>query len=96
MRDFVSSYFATVTRDPATTWAQLTPEFQASVGSYDAYRRYWSTIAEVRASGIDADPDQLTATFTMQSVRADGSQVDEPVTLLLQRTGSGYLIADQR
>ena len=95
MRQFVTSYYATVTQDPATSWEQLTPAFQASAGSYENYTGYWSTIAEVRIRDVVADPATLTVTFESESERADGSEAEEVVTLQLQRAGDGYLIAGQ-
>ena len=96
MAKFVEGYYETVTEDPETTWALLTPAYQAATGGYDDYTNYWSTIAEAKAKSIEADPDQGSVTFVMESKRTDDSKVEEVVTLLLERSDDGYLIAGQR
>ena len=96
MRSFVRDYYELVTEDPETTWPQLTPEYQAETGGFDDYTAYWSTIAEARARSLRADPAGLTVTFDLRSERTDGSEVDEVLTLLLERTEDGYLIAGQQ
>jgi hypothetical protein len=37
MTGFVEDYLATVTSDPKTAWAMLTPSFQAASGNYGQY-----------------------------------------------------------
>ena len=96
MKDFVERYYETVTKDPETTWPLLTPRYQAASGGYEDYTAYWTTIAKAKPKDIESDPAGLTVTFEMESERADGSKVDEVVTLLLERTEDGYLIAGQQ
>ena len=95
MAGFVEDYFATVTRDPATTWARLTPAFQQSAGGYGTYRGFWSTISSATASGLSADPDALVVTGTVVYVTRDGSRSTERKTFQLARSGDGYLIAGE-
>ena len=95
MKDFVESYLETVTANPEAAWERLTRAYQRDSGGYDSYLGFWSTIEEAKAKSVDADPDGLTVTYDVEYERTDGSKVEEVVTLLLERTEDGYLIAGQ-
>ena len=84
-----------MTEDPASTWPLLTPEYQAVTGGYDDYTGYWSTIEKAKPKEIEAAADGRTVSFETETERIDGSKVTEVVTLQLQRTEDGYLIAGQ-
>ncbi len=96
MKDFVESYLDTVTQNPRAAWDRLTPAYQRASGGYGGYTGFWSTIEKAKPKSIDADPDDLTVSYDVEYERADGSEVEEAVTLLLERTEDGYLIAGQQ
>jgi serine/threonine protein kinase len=95
MRTFVQDYFATVTSDPESTWAMLTPEFQAASGGYDRYAGFWSTIASATAYDIAVDPKALTTSYTIDYVTTSGAEKTEQGQLQLEKQGDQYLIAGE-
>ena len=92
MSDFISSYLATVTQDPSTTWQQLTPSFQRASGGFGSYSGYWGTIASATPSNIQADPQAMTVSYHVEYVRKDGSKASDDVTLGLVFQDGAYLI----
>ena len=96
MRGFVQDYFATVTSDPRTTWAMLTPEFQAASGGYGRYSGFWSTIASATPYDIAVDPEALTTSYTIDYVTTSGATKTQQVQLQLEKQGDQYLIAGER
>ncbi len=95
MEGFISDYLATAPSSPETTFAMLTPGFQADSGGIDGYSGYWSTIAEATPVEINADPEALTVEYTVDYTREDGSQATDTVVLQLQYEDGQYLIADE-
>ncbi|WP_210504235.1 serine/threonine-protein kinase [Nocardioides xinjiangensis] len=95
MQAFVRDYFATVTSDPETTFAMLTPEFQADSGGYGRYAGFWSTITSATPSGIRADPRTMTVSYTIVFETTDGRTSTEQGRLQLAQDGDRYLIADE-
>lgn len=95
MQAFVQDYLATVTDDPAAAWAMLTPEFQDASDGFGGYRRFWSTIASARVSGVDADPGTGRVSYTVSYERRDGSRWRDQVTLRLTEGADGWLIAGE-
>ena len=95
MEGFISDYLATAPSSPETTFAMLTPGFQADSGGIDGYSGYWSTIAEATPVEINADPEALTVEYTVDYTRQDGSQATDTVVLQLQYADGQYLIADE-
>jgi serine/threonine protein kinase len=92
MRNFVSNYLATVTSDPHTTWAMLTPAFQSQSGGFGSYQGFWSTIRSATPSNITADPSALTVSYDVAYVKTDNSRTSDHVTLQLVKHASSYLI----
>jgi serine/threonine protein kinase len=95
MRAFVEDYFAQVTSDPETTFAMLTPEFQAESGGFGDYEGFWSTIESATPRDIRADPGSLTTTYTIEFVTTSGRTTTEQGRLQLARQGDGLLIAGE-
>jgi hypothetical protein len=95
MRTFVQDYFATVTSDPESTWAMLTPEFQAASGGYERYAGFWSTIASATPYDITVDREALTTSYTIDYVTTSGAEKTEQVQLQLEKQGDQYLIAGE-
>jgi hypothetical protein len=96
MEEFVESYLETVTENPRAAWQRLTPAYQRASGGFAGYTGFWSTIEKAKPDDIEADTDGLTVSYNVEYERTDGSEVDEDVTLLLQRTEDGYLISGQQ
>ena len=95
MQAFVQSYFATVTSDPETTYAMLTPAFQAQSGGFGRYSGFWSTIQSATPYNIQADPRSLTTSYTIDYVSTSGRTSTQQITLQLQRQGDRFLIAGE-
>ena len=95
MQAFVEDYFSTVTSDPESTFAMLTPEFQAQSGGFARYSGFWSTISSVTTEGIQADPKTRTATYSITYVTTSGRSVTQAGKLQLQQEGDQFLIAGE-
>ncbi len=95
MEDFVESYLETVTENPRAAWQRLTPAYQRQSGGFASYTGFWSTIDKAKPDDIVADTDGLRVSYTVEYERTDESEVEEAVTLQLERTEDGYLIAGQ-
>ncbi|WP_167288928.1 serine/threonine-protein kinase [Nocardioides seonyuensis] len=95
MRTFVTDYFSLVTSDPETTFAMLTPEFQAESGGFGAYSGFWSTIESATPRDVRADPRSLTTTYTIDFVTTSGRTTTEQGRLQLVEQGDGFLIAGE-
>ena len=95
MTSFIQSYLATVTTDPAAGWKRLTPAFQAASGGFASYQRYWGTIRSATPSGIVANPDEKTVTYSVDYVLKNGKTSSDQVTLVLAQKDGDYLIAGE-
>lgn len=95
MADFISGYLSTVTSDPETTFAMLTPEFQAASNGFEGYSGFWGTVESAAPRDISADPESLTVTYTVDYVMQNGRQITDDVSLQLVRQGDTYLIAGE-
>ena len=95
MEAFVGDYLSTVTSDPRTTWGWLTPEFQQASGSYGSYRGFWSTIESAELLEVEADPEAMTVSYTVEYTTSDGEVETDDVTLELVLEGDQYLIASE-
>ncbi len=95
MKQFISTYLATVTSDDHATYAMLTPGFQQQSGDYGGYHGYWKTIASASPRNVTADPAGMTVTYDVDYVKKDGSSSTGHVTLDLVKQGSSYLIAGE-
>lgn len=95
MRTFVQDYFSRVTSDPESTFALLTPEFQAASGGFEGYSGFWSTIESATPRAIKADPRSLTTTYTIDFVTTSGQTRTEQGRLQLAQEGDGFLIAGE-
>ena len=95
MQAFVQDYFSRVTSDPESTFAMLTPEFQAETGGFDRYAGFWSTISSATPYDIQVDPRALTTSYTIDYVTTSGRTVTEQAQLQLRRVGDRFLIAGE-
>lgn len=95
LADFVGTYLSTVTSDRRASYAMLTPEFQSASGGFDGYDDFWGTIASARPSDISVDAEGLTVSYDVVYRTVTGDRDEDSVTLQLQRTDDGYLIAGE-
>lgn len=93
--EFISTYLSTVTTDPRATFAMLTPGFQADSGGFGGYSGFWRTIASAQPSNIEVDPEALTVSYDVDYRTVEGAESSDSVTLQLQRSDDGYLIAGE-
>ena len=95
MEAFVTDYLTTVTSDPKSAWEMLTPEFQRASGGYGQYKGFWGTVESASVVAIEGDPDALTVTYTVEYTMNEGETRQDDVTLQLEQSGDGFLIADE-
>ena len=95
VRSFVENYFALVTTDPESSFAMLTPQFQAESRGFERYSGFWSTISSARPYDIEVDPTALTASYTIDYTTTSGRTTTQQVQLLLEQQGDTYLIAGE-
>lgn len=93
MEEFIEGYLETVTADPDSAFAMLTPSFQRQSGGIDGYTGFWSTIEKADAREIAASPQDLTVDYTVEYTRTDGSELQDDVSLQLVYQDGDYLIA---
>jgi serine/threonine protein kinase len=92
LADFVKSYFADVTKDRDTTFAELTPAMQSRIGGRPAYDGFWSTIASVRVRQTRADAQGKVVVTTLTYTRNDGTTSTEQHRLTFAVKDGHYLI----
>jgi serine/threonine protein kinase len=92
MRSFISDYLSTVTSDQHASWAMLTTGFQKESGGFGQYQKFWRGYTSATPHDIQADPADLSVTYGVDYVLADGGAKSDEVTLQLVRDGSSYLI----
>jgi hypothetical protein len=95
MTQFITDYLATVTSDPEATYAMLTPEFQEASNGFDGYSGFWGTVESATPRDVQADPESLTVTYTVDYVMQDGGEQTDDVSLQLVRQDDTYLIAGE-
>ena len=93
MQSFIEEYLATVTSDPKSAWAWLTPDFQAASGGFGRYNSFWRSIETADVRRAEADPADRRISYTVEYLHRDGSRTTDDVTLVLQGTDGDYLIA---
>ena len=93
MRSFIADYLATAPNDPATTYRQLTPQFQEDSGGLEGYRGFWDTIESATLASFSADPKALTVDYTVDYVKDDQTTTTGQVRLQLTFKDGRYLIA---
>ncbi len=92
MTSFVEDYLATVTTDPASSWERLTPGFQKESGGLAGYVRFWGTIRSASPTGIRADPDAMTVSYSVVYDAKNGKTSTDEVTLTLVEGEDGALL----
>ncbi len=92
---FIESYLATAPKDPQKTFAQLTRGFQDKSGGINGYSGFWNTIDTATPSNIQADAGNMTVSYDVAYVRADGKKRTGSVALELTFRDGTYLIAGE-
>jgi serine/threonine protein kinase len=92
MRTFITHYLSTVTSDQHASWAMLTTGFQKESGGFGHYQQFWRGYTSATPHDIQADPTDLSVSYGVDYVLADGGTKSDEVTLQLVRNGSSYLI----
>ncbi|GAA4693821.1 serine/threonine-protein kinase [Nocardioides conyzicola] len=96
MENFIEDYLATVTSDPKAAWERLTPDFQKASGGFGQYKKFWSGYQTADLIGnTQADPDNLTITYSVEYLHTDGHKSTDEVTLRLEGTDGDFLIAGE-
>jgi serine/threonine protein kinase len=95
MRSFIENYLATAPKDPATTFTQLTPEFQDASGGLEGYTGFWKTIESATLTSFTADPQALTVDYAVDYVRTDQTTASGQVHLQLTFADGTYKIASE-
>jgi serine/threonine protein kinase len=95
MTQFITDYLATVTSDPEATYAMLTPEFQEASNGFEGYSGFWGTVESATPRDVQADPESLTVTYTVDYVMEGGGERTDDVSLQLVRQDDTYLIAGE-
>jgi eukaryotic-like serine/threonine-protein kinase len=95
MEQFLDTYLSTVTSDRHSAWEMLTPAYQDASGGFGSYSGFWGSIRSATPSNVSADPADMTVSYRVDYVKANGDRVTEDHTLQLVPDGSSYLINDQ-
>ncbi|MGY2702928.1 serine/threonine-protein kinase [Nocardioides sp. HB32] len=95
MENFVETYLATVTTDPKSAWAMLTPDFQAQSGGFGQYQKFWKDFQSADLLSADADPSTRRISYRVEYLHQDGSKTQDDVTLTLEGKDGDFLIAGE-
>ena len=95
MEQFLDTYLSTVTSDRHSAWEMLTPAYQDASGGFGSYSGFWGSIRSATPSNVSAHPADMTVSYRVDYVKANGERVTEDHTLQLVPDGSSYLINDQ-
>ncbi len=95
MDAFITSYLATVTRDPRAAFDRLTPEFQQASGGYEGYMGWWGRVQSASLAEVASDPSDLTVGYTVNYVMRTGERNTQRVRLQLERFDDQLLIAGE-
>lgn len=90
---FVQNYLATAAHDPSTSFAMLTPAYQAASGGLSGYRQFWGNVTGIKdLSAIQPTLDPLGATYTYTYTLRGAGKRTEQVHLNLVFANGSYLI----
>jgi hypothetical protein len=92
MQSFIRDYLSTAASDPQSSFAMLTPSFQAASGGIQGYRGFWDTIEQATPTSITADPSSLQVSYSVDYVKTDGSRSSDSTSLQLVFKDGSYLI----
>ena len=95
MKSFVADYLATAPVDHEAAFKMLTPEFQQASDGLEGYTGWWSTVESAEPVAIQADPETMEVTYTVDYVMQDGSEFTDEVELVLRMAEGDYRIAGE-
>ncbi|WP_156390949.1 serine/threonine-protein kinase [Nocardioides sp. Root1257] len=95
MENFIEDYLATVTTDPKSSWAMLTPDFQKESGGFGQYKKFWSGFQTADLISAQPDPDTMSISYTVEYLHEDGTKSRDDVTLRLEGSDGNFLIAGE-
>ncbi len=93
MEDFATAYVQSAVDDPKTSWEQLTPAYQAESGGFGQYKKFWDQWESADVSAVSADAEAGTVSYSISYRGKKGAGFDDNVTLDLEQSGDGFLIA---
>lgn len=91
---FVADYLTTAGNDPRAAYELLTADFQRESGGYRGYEGFWGEVEGLDVRDIQADPANLTVSYTYSYDR-NGDRRTDDVVLQLEQTADGFLIAGE-
>jgi len=91
LESFASSYVSTAADDPDAGFAMLTPDYQSRSPEY---ADFWGSVSNPEILDVEADPDDLTVTYTYKYDFPGSGNLTERVTLFLVQEGDQLLIDD--
>ncbi|HEX7461824.1 MAG TPA: hypothetical protein VF317_06595, partial [Dermatophilaceae bacterium] len=94
--DFVTSYYADVTKHRDRTWDQLTPRMQNAAGGRDGYDAFWKTIDKVQVNQIQATASEQRAVVNLTFRLKGGRTSTETHQFTFVTNGGDYLIDSDR
>ena len=83
MVDFIETYIATASSDPAAAFDMLTPAFQEQSDGLAATRSSGATSAPPKILDVSADPATLEVSYTYRYIRPPGGPIEDDVVLKL-------------
>jgi len=94
LEGFVTDYLTTASNDPDTGFTMLTPAFQRESDGLDGYKGFWGKVKDLNVQQVSADPQALKVSYTY-TYDYEGDSRSDAVTLQLEQSGDGYLIAGE-
>ncbi|MET1037770.1 MAG: protein kinase [Aeromicrobium sp.] len=94
MQGFAADYLQTASSDPESGFQMLTAGFQEQSGGFEGYSGFWDGVSEVDVDSIEADPDAMTVSYRY-SYSYEGERRSDDITLQLEETDDGFLIAGE-
>ena len=92
MIDFVETYIATASSDPATAFDMLTPAFQEHSNGLTGYEDFWGDVRSTKVLDVSADPATLEVRYTYRYTKPPGPPKEDDVVLKLTYDNGTYLI----
>ncbi len=92
MIDFVETYIATASSDPAKAFAMLTPAFQRASHGFTGYEQFWGDVRSTEVLDVSADPANLEVSYTYRYIKPAGPPEEDDVVLKLTFENGTYLI----
>ena len=92
MIDFIETYIATASSDPAQAFEMLTPAFQQESHGLTGYEEFWGDVRSAKILDVSADPATLEVSYTYRYTKPPGPPQEDDVVLKLTYEDGTYLI----